>query len=73
MKKQAKTWACSGIVLRASGVKWDLRREMPYGLYPELDFDVPIASTGDCYGRYKCHMKEMGENYKDFKTINYNV
>ena len=35
-EQMAKTWACSGIILRASGVKWDLRREMPYGLYPEL-------------------------------------
>lgn len=60
----AKSWGCSGVVLRATGVKWDLRREMPYGIYPELDFDVPIAQTGDSYGRYKCHMQEMRECIK---------
>ncbi len=68
-QEMAKTWACSGIVLRASGVKWDLRREMPYGLYPELDFDVPIASTGDAYGRYKCHMQELGESTKILRQL----
>ncbi len=65
----AKSWGCSGIVLRASGVKWDLRREMSYGLYPELDFNIPIASTGDAYGRYKCYMQEMRESAKILKQL----
>lgn len=65
----AKTWGCTGVVLRAAGVKWDLRREMPYGLYPELDFDVPIASTGDAYARYKCHIQEMRESIKILKQL----
>ncbi len=58
-QEMAKSWACSGIILRASGIKWDLRREMPYGLYPELDFDVPVGENGDCYTRYKLYMAEL--------------
>ena len=65
----AKSWGCSGIVLRAAGVKWDLRKEMPYGLYPELDFNVPIASTGDAYGRYKCYIQEMRESAKILRQL----
>jgi len=65
----AKQWACSGVTLRGSGHKWDLRKEMPYGLYPELDFDVPYASSGDCYGRYKLYMQEMRESAKILKQL----
>ncbi len=65
----AKSWGCTGIVLRATGVKWDLRKEMPYGLYPELDFNVPIASTGDAYGRYKCYIQEMRESVKILRQL----
>ena len=68
-EQMAKTWACSGIILRASGVKWDLRREMPYGLYPELKFDVPVATKGDCYARYRCYMEEMKECSKILKQL----
>ena len=65
----AKSWACSGVTLRASGIKWDLRREMPYGLYPELEFDVPIATTGDSYGRYLCYMQEIRESAKILRQL----
>ena len=68
-QKMAKSWGCSGLVLRATGVKWDLRKEMPYGLYPELDFDIPVATTGDSYGRYKLHMQEMRESMKILKQL----
>ena len=68
-KKMAKSWACSGLVLRGSGVKWDLRKEMPYGLYPELDFDIPVSDTCDSYGRYKLHMQEMRESMKIMKQL----
>ncbi len=60
----AKSWGCTGVTLRGSGVKWDLRKEMPYGIYPELDFDIPVADTCDSYGRYKCYMQEMRESMK---------
>ncbi|WP_321312947.1 NADH dehydrogenase (quinone) subunit D [Halarcobacter sp.] len=65
----AKSWACSGIALRGSGIKWDLRREMPYGLYPELEFDVPISDKCDSYGRYLCYMQEMRESAKILRQL----
>ncbi len=67
--EMAKTWACSGVTLRGSGIKWDLRKEMPYGLYSELDFDIPVANTCDSYGRYKCYMQEMRESIKILKQL----
>jgi len=67
--EMAKSWGVSGIALRGSGVKWDLRKEMPYGLYPELDFDIPISDKCDSYGRYKCYMAEMYESMKILKQL----
>lgn len=67
--EMAKSWGVSGPALRGSGVKWDLRKEMPYGLYPELDFDIPISNTCDSYGRYKCYMAEMHESMKILKQL----
>jgi NADH-quinone oxidoreductase subunit D len=68
-KEMAKSWACSGLTLRGSGVEWDLRKEMPYGLYPELDFNVPVSDTCDSYGRYKLYMAEMYESMKILKQL----
>ena len=67
--KLAREWGVSGIALRGSGIKWDLRKEMPYGLYPELDFDIPVANTCDSYGRYKCYMAEMYECTKILRQL----
>lgn len=67
--EMAKSWGVSGVALRASGFQWDLRKEMPYGIYPELDFDIPYATTGDSYGRYKCYMQEMRESMKILKQL----
>ncbi|RXJ55422.1 NADH dehydrogenase (quinone) subunit D [Candidatus Marinarcus aquaticus] len=65
----AKSWGCSGVALRGSGFKWDLRKEMPYGIYPELDFEIPYANTCDAYGRYKCYMQEMRESSKILRQL----
>ncbi|MDD3467052.1 MAG: NADH dehydrogenase (quinone) subunit D [Campylobacterales bacterium] len=62
--EMAVDWGCSGIMLRGSGIKWDIRKEEPYELYGELDFDVPVAETNDSYGRYRCYMLEMRESVK---------
>jgi NADH-quinone oxidoreductase subunit D len=67
--KLAKSWALSGIALRGSGVKWDLRKEMPYGIYPELDFNIPVSDKCDSYGRYKCYMAEMYECTKILRQL----
>jgi NADH-quinone oxidoreductase subunit D len=54
----------SGPILRASGVDWDLRKNMPYLAYDEVDFDVPVYSNGDVYDRYKVHLDEMRESVR---------
>jgi NADH-quinone oxidoreductase subunit D len=52
----------SGPMLRSSGVDWDLRRNMPYLAYEEVDFRVPVYPEGDVYARYKVHMDEMRQS-----------
>jgi NADH-quinone oxidoreductase subunit D len=54
----------SGPVLRASGVDWDLRRNMPYLAYDDVDFEVPVYQGGDVYDRYRVHMVEMRQSVR---------
>jgi NADH-quinone oxidoreductase subunit D len=54
----------SGPNLRASGVDWDIRRDQPYEIYDRLDFNVIVASGGDCYDRWKCRVEEMRESVR---------
>lgn len=63
-KEMALSWGCSGIMLRASGVEWDIRKEEPYELYDEVEFNVPVSDKGDNYARYKLYMAEMRESAK---------
>ena len=52
-------WGYSGVMVRGSGLAWDLRRSQPYECYDEFEFDVPVGTNGDCYDRYLCRMEEM--------------
>jgi NADH-quinone oxidoreductase subunit D len=52
----------SGPMLRASGVDWDLRRDQPYLVYDQLDYEIPVYENGDVYDRYRVHMDEMRES-----------
>ena len=67
--EQAQTWGCSGPMLRGSGIAWDIRKEEPYELYDEVDFDVPVSTTCDSYGRYKLHMEEMRQSIRIIKQV----
>lgn len=57
--KSAIEWGFSGVMLRASGLSWDLRKSQPYEIYSNIDFNIPIGSTGDCYERYIIRVEEM--------------
>ncbi len=61
-KSQALDWGFTGVMLRGSDVAWDIRKAEPYEIYDELDFDVPIGKTGDCYARYLLRMEEMRQS-----------
>ncbi len=57
-------WGFSGVMVRGSGLAWDLRRAQPYERYSELSFKVPVGKHGDNYDRYVCRMEEMRESAK---------
>ena len=65
--EDAQTWGFSGVMVRGSGMAWDLRRAQPYECYDEMDFKIPIGKNGDCYDRYLCRMAEMEESTKIIK------
>jgi NADH-quinone oxidoreductase subunit D len=58
-KADALATGCVGPIARACGVDYDVRRDHPYSVYPELEFDVPLGTTGDCYDRYLVRIVEM--------------
>ena len=55
-------WGFSGVMVRGSGMAWDLRRSQPYECYDEFDFQIPVGKNGDCYDRYLCRMEEMRQS-----------
>jgi len=63
-KQDCYDWGFSGIMVRGSGIPWDLRRTQPYEVYSELDFKIPLGKNGDCYDRYLCRVDEMYESVK---------
>ncbi|HQX27457.1 MAG TPA: NADH-quinone oxidoreductase subunit D [Alphaproteobacteria bacterium] len=66
-REEALDWGFTGPMLRGSGVAWDLRKSQPYDVYAEMDFDIPVGKTGDCYARYLVRMAEMKESIKIMK------
>jgi NADH-quinone oxidoreductase subunit D len=59
---ECKEYGVTGPVLRAAGVKWDLRKAQPYCGYEQYDFDIPTAENGDTYDRYTVRMEEMRQS-----------
>lgn len=66
-REEAIARSFSGVMVRGSGIAWDLRRSQPYAAYDEMEFDVPLGVNGDCYDRYLCRMQEMRESTKIMK------
>ncbi len=66
---ECRSLATTGPIARAAGVDWDLRRDMPYGVYADFEFDVPIETEGDVYARYKVRMAEMKESLRILRQV----
>jgi NADH-quinone oxidoreductase subunit D len=66
-REEALAWGFSGVMVRGSGIAWDLRRNQPYECYDDLEFDIPLGVNGDCYDRYLCRMEEMRQSTRIMK------
>jgi len=66
-KEMAIDICASGPVLRASGVKWDIRKVDPYSIYDRFEFDIPTGTAGDCYDRYRVRIEEMRQSLRIIK------
>jgi NADH dehydrogenase (ubiquinone) Fe-S protein 2 len=62
--KDALNYGFSGVMLRSTGLSWDLRKNQPYEVYEELDFDIPVGTNGDCYDRYLIRIEEMRQSLR---------
>jgi NADH dehydrogenase (ubiquinone) Fe-S protein 2 len=56
---EALDWGFTGVMLRGSGIVWDLRKTVPYEVYDLINFTVPVGKNGDCYDRYLVRVEEM--------------
>ena len=66
-REQAINISASGPVLRASGIKWDIRKVDPYSIYDRFEFEIPTGSAGDCYDRYRVRVEEMRQSVRILK------
>ena len=62
--KEALNLGFSGVMLRGSGVSWDLRKTQPYEIYNQLEFEIPVGTNGDCYDRYLIRIEEMRQSLR---------
>lgn len=71
--KNAIEWGLSGVMLRGSGIPWDLRKNQPYETYDNIDFKIPVGFSGDCFDRYYVRVEEMRQSlsiiYQSIKVI----
>jgi NADH-quinone oxidoreductase subunit D len=63
-RADAESWGMSGVMLRSTGLAWDLRRAQPYECYNDLDFQIPVGKNGDNYDRYLMRVMEMRQACK---------
>jgi len=67
-KSDALEHSFSGVMLRGSGIAWDLRKSQPYECYKDFNFKIPIGKNGDCYDRYLCRIEEMRQSVEIIKN-----
>ena len=67
--QEAIALGATGPILRSTGVPWDLRRDLPYLHYDEVDFDVVVGSYGDCFDRYAIRLNEIRESIRIIRQI----
>lgn len=60
--KEAIDWGFSGVLLRGSGLPWDLRKMQPYDVYEQVEFSIPVGTNGDCFDRYLLRVEEMRQS-----------
>jgi len=60
--EDALQWSFSGVMLRSTGIAWDIRKTEPYEIYNKLDFTVPVGLNGDCFDRYLIRLEEMRQS-----------
>ena len=65
--ERALSMGFTGPMLRGSGFAWDLRKMQPYDAYAQMDFDIPIGKTGDCYDRYLVRVEELRQSNRIVK------
>jgi len=70
---EAQSLGFTGPCIRASGLPWDLRKSRPYDCYSEVDFDIPVGKTGDCYARYLVRVEEMRQSLRIIKQCLDNI
>jgi len=63
-REEALATGCVGPIARACGVDYDVRKDYPYSIYPEVEFDVPVGTTGDCLDRYLVRVEEIRQSIR---------
>jgi len=67
--KDALDFGFTGVMLRGSGLNWDLRKNIPYEIYSDIDFSIPVGINGDCYDRYLIRVEEMRQSLRIIKYV----
>jgi NADH-quinone oxidoreductase subunit D len=65
----AVSYACSGPVLRGSGIRWDLRKDDPYGIYDRFAFDIPVGTSGDVWDRFWVRRQELDQSVRIVEQV----
>ena len=68
-QEEAMDWGFSGVMLRCTGLAWDLRKAQPYDGYEKYDFAIPVGKNGDCYDRYLCRVEEMRQSMRIIEQV----